>query len=265
MKKKIKKLKDGRAMLNLGCGNKYHQDWNNINFASLTDKLFKKDPNIIYYDLRKGIPFQDECFDVVYHSHFLEHLERQKAIEIISESYRVLKNGGITRIVVPDLEYLAREYFRALTSVRKDKEYQQEYELAVLNLIDQMTREKRGGYLLKFYRDKENYNFLKQKIGIKNLDQYLPDKKAGLNKLFINKIKSYFIKSLQDSGELHKWMYDSYSLSKILIEHSFKSPTVFNFQASQIKNWNKFGLDINKDGTPYKTESLFIESVKIKN
>ena len=51
--------------LNLGCGDRYHPDWTNINFTSTGG-------GVIAHNLKQGIPFPDESFDVVYHSHVLE-------------------------------------------------------------------------------------------------------------------------------------------------------------------------------------------------
>lgn len=60
--------------------------------------------NIIVHNLAKGIPFPDGSVDVVYHSHLLEHLDRDVAERFLREVQRVLRLGGIQRIVVPDLE-----------------------------------------------------------------------------------------------------------------------------------------------------------------
>ena len=113
----MKRLKDGRAMLNLACGTRMHPEWNNIDFSVyarlrrypkivgflhkvglISNERFqqfeKVDPNIIVWDLRRGIPFESETFDIVYHSHFLEHIDSDKALRFLGECYRVLKPGG---------------------------------------------------------------------------------------------------------------------------------------------------------------------------
>jgi 2-hydroxychromene-2-carboxylate isomerase len=41
---------------------------------------------------------------VVYHSHVLEHLPKDAAPRFVGECYRVLAEGGILRVVVPDLD-----------------------------------------------------------------------------------------------------------------------------------------------------------------
>ena len=95
--------------LNLGCGNHFHPDWINVDFHSNHD-------HVIAHNLGQGIPFEDETFEVVYHSHLLEHFPRRKAKAFIEECFRVLQPRGIIRVVVPDLEQIAHEYLKALGS-----------------------------------------------------------------------------------------------------------------------------------------------------
>ena len=93
--------------LNLGCGYRYHSDWTNINFVSTAE-------NVIAHNLKDGIPFSDNSFDVVYHSHVLEHLSKSEAEPFLKECYRVIRPQGVLRVVVPDLEDIARMYLHSL-------------------------------------------------------------------------------------------------------------------------------------------------------
>jgi predicted SAM-dependent methyltransferase len=58
--------------LNLGCGSHYSTatEWTNLDFTSL-------DNNVIAHNLLTGIPFEDNSFDLVYHSHVLEHFSKE--------------------------------------------------------------------------------------------------------------------------------------------------------------------------------------------
>lgn len=64
----------------------------------------------VHHDLTAGIPFADGVADYIYSSHFLEHLYRNDAINLLRECYRVLKEGAVLRIAVPDLEYAVSLY-----------------------------------------------------------------------------------------------------------------------------------------------------------
>ena len=70
--------------------------------------------NVMRHDLRKGIPFPDGSADAVYHSHVLEHIDRDQVPGFLAEVHRVLRPGGIHRVVVPDLEPQARAYLQSL-------------------------------------------------------------------------------------------------------------------------------------------------------
>lgn len=65
---------------------------------------------IIVHDVRKPLPFPDSTFVAVYASHLLEHLFLQEAKTLLSECFRVLKPGGVLRVVVPDLRAIILEY-----------------------------------------------------------------------------------------------------------------------------------------------------------
>lgn len=57
----------------------------------------------IYHNLAYGIPLSDKIADYIYSSHFLEHLDASIGQRLLTESFRVLKPGGILRVSIPDL------------------------------------------------------------------------------------------------------------------------------------------------------------------
>ena len=71
---------------------------------------FARKSNICWVDASRHLPFSNDFVDVLYSSHMLEHLERKKAISFLNEAKRVLKPGGIIRIVVPDLRLFIENY-----------------------------------------------------------------------------------------------------------------------------------------------------------
>lgn len=89
--------------MNLGCGAKPFDGWLNIDEIRL--------PNGISYDLRKGLPMlATETVDLIYHEHFMEHLDPRSGRYLIQECFRVLKKGGTMRIAMPDLDLCIRNY-----------------------------------------------------------------------------------------------------------------------------------------------------------
>jgi predicted SAM-dependent methyltransferase len=109
--------------LNLGCGAVAPADWLNVDFAigarldsslarPIARRLFSTPwpPNVLIHDLTKRFPWPDGSADAVYSSHTLEHLSREAGEHFIAECRRVLKPGGVIRIVVPDLGRIVGEY-----------------------------------------------------------------------------------------------------------------------------------------------------------
>lgn len=114
--------------LHLGCGLMTPPAWLNVD-GSFNARLAKypllhkaarlvagkKDSpefakNIYGHDLRKRLPWADGSFKAVYASHLLEHMYRADAEFVLRECYRVLKPGGVVRVVVPDLAPLIKGY-----------------------------------------------------------------------------------------------------------------------------------------------------------
>ena len=78
--------------LDIGCGNRKHEGYIGIDFE------YKEGVDIVR-DLEKGLPFDDDSVDEIFASHILEHLNELNFV--MEECYRVLKKGGIMRIIVP--------------------------------------------------------------------------------------------------------------------------------------------------------------------
>jgi len=68
--------------------------------------------NVEYGDIVKGLPVAPNSCSGVYCSHVLEHLSLDDFRIAIHNTYRVLRPDGIFRLVLPDLEYYAKEYLR---------------------------------------------------------------------------------------------------------------------------------------------------------
>jgi hypothetical protein len=62
------------------------------------------------------------------------------------------------------------------------------------------------------------------------------------------------------SGEIHQWMYDRYSLSKLLAETGFSNIRQCKADESDIPNFRSYLLDTEENGMIRKPDSLFIEA-----
>lgn len=85
----------------------------------LIGKIYTKNsqrfpPNVKCGDIVKGLPVPDKCCRGVYASHVLEHLALNDFHRAIGNTKKILTDGGIFRLVVPDMEWAAREYVRRL-------------------------------------------------------------------------------------------------------------------------------------------------------
>jgi SAM-dependent methyltransferase len=152
------------VILNLGCGTKTSEfpaviniDWSiylRLKKSYLADLLvplllsgerlqrYRELPrNILVCDISKGLPFADNSVDAVYHSHMLEHLDRSVVDKFLFEVNRVLRPGGIHRIVVPDLELLCKNYFKSLANTKNEAEH----DASVAEMFEQCVRRESYG------------------------------------------------------------------------------------------------------------------------
>ena len=258
--------------VNCGCGNKYVTDkeWCNIDFSS-TSRDVKK------CNLIKGLPFEDNSVDAIFSSHMLEHFTREQAKDHIKECYRCLRDGGVCRIVVPDLENICSEYLHILNELRNGKEVEKKYEYVVIELLDQMVRTTSGGDMAKYWEsDMLDDEYVRERTGYPkehDRDKKLRDLglsqiiKIGLKKIGrkcfgkLNAYKKLELASFELSGELHRWMYDEYSMSNLMRNAGFFQVQRKSAEQSDIVDWNKFGLEFS-EGIEYKPNSLYMEAVK---
>jgi SAM-dependent methyltransferase len=84
--------------LNLGCGYDIKQSDDEVSWTNF-DQFPGKGVDIVG-NINEPLPFPDNCFDLVFASHVLEHLTNY--VGAIQEIYRVLKPGGTFVILVPE-------------------------------------------------------------------------------------------------------------------------------------------------------------------
>ncbi len=176
------------SFLNIGCGSRIHPEWINV------DKC-PAHPSVKFCDVEQGLPFSDCAFDVVYHSHVIEHLEVNIARSFIKECFRVLKPKGILRVVVPDLEKIVLCYIDTLTRVgRGEVSARADYDWIMLELYDQVVRNSSGGQMAAFldHESIPNRNFIIERCGVeaKNLMQLSELRRASKRRRTVPKKSS---------------------------------------------------------------------------
>jgi SAM-dependent methyltransferase len=192
---------------------------------------FKSFPeNIMVYDLSNGIPFHDDSVDVVYHSHFLEHLDRDTAEKFFIEVKRVLKPGGIHRIVVPDFEFFCKAYITHIASCELNPLESNTHDNYFVPLLEQFVRKETVGT--------SQQNYLRRFI------------------------ENFVLCDARKRGDIHQWMYDRINLKAKLINAGYKEVLLQSYITSLIPNWNEYELDIDKHGNQYRQNSLYIEAIK---
>ena len=89
--------------LHLGCGEKCIPGFVHIDLADY--------PHVDHQADISSLPmFADSTVDLIYCCHALEYFDRQEVKRVLAEWFRVLKNGGILRIAVPDFEGIVAVY-----------------------------------------------------------------------------------------------------------------------------------------------------------
>lgn len=275
--------------LNLGCGQHFHRDWFNVDIVSDSEYVQA-------HDLRQGIPFADNFFEVVYHSNILEHFEKDAALFFVQECERVLKPGGVLRIATPDLHRIAQEYLRWVAAGLEnfnDVQVAANYDWIMLEMYDQVVRKTSGGQMMTYLKQVPiNEAYLIERCGreVENLLHPVPPEEAvsqlpvkdpsWLSKLFLMAKNPFLVKEavvkrllgqeytllqrarFRNQGEIHQWMYDRYSLTRLLNHCGINDVSFQSAHKSQVPNWSVYHLDVSPKGDVYKPDSMFVEGRK---
>lgn len=282
-------MTSGLGLLNVGCGSTFHPRWVNVDFNAAST-------GVIACDIREGLPFADGAFQACYSSHVLEHLTPAEAARLLREMHRVLVPGGVVRVVVPDLELVVRDYLRALErALAREPGADDDYDWMMIQLLDQSVRRSTGGAMSEFWRDasRQNVEFVVARAGLE-AEQVIAQSRtgsAGERRSLLERMRSRtaadLMRALQrraakavvraiagrsvdeafaeglfrNSGEVHHWMYDRYSLERSLAHAGFVEVQTRSATESLIPAFASFELDVVA-GRVRKPDSLFVEAVK---
>ena len=271
------------SMLNVGCGRRYDRRWVNLDLSS-------RDASVVQYDVNDGIPFADGSFDAVYHSHVLEHLKPDQGQRLLAECFRVLAPGGVLRIVVPDLEKIAQLYLQKHEQAwAGDETAAVDYNWMKLELLDQLVRDQSGGRMGPYMASSaiQNSDFVRQRVGdefslCQASTKIETERKPSLFmrlrsgtrsfrerwarrcvRWLLGREKAAALREglFRGQGEIHRWMYDRYSLRQLCQDCGFETFNVCTAFESRIQDYVQYQLDADRNSIR-KPDSLFIECVK---
>ena len=95
---------DGRLLVHIGCGKTNSPEFINVDARPLAHI------HIVTDDITSLPDFDNGTVDLVYMCHILEHIKRNDLKKVLSEMKRVLKDGGVLRLSVPDFDKLIEVY-----------------------------------------------------------------------------------------------------------------------------------------------------------
>jgi SAM-dependent methyltransferase len=268
----------GKRFLNLACGDFYLDtpEWINLDWYPHSKSVRKA-------NLLDPLPFPDNHFEIVYSSHFIEHIPKSDITNFIFECHRVMKPGGIIRIVVPDFENIAREYVKNIDTGKSE-----EAEFNIIELIDQCVRTKSGGELSSWrartdindamksyisnrtgyrYKEKPNQFVLRRRYSLREIPRKALKKFSNVYiALLVRLLPKWFRLNhinFVNTGELHRWVYDLQSLEKVLTSANFTNVNRMSATESQISEFPFFPLDIDENRFSRKgNESMYLEAQK---
>jgi predicted SAM-dependent methyltransferase len=132
--------------LDVGCGWKTHDHMINLDW--------QWHPTIdLCWDIATlGLPFPDQSLKGIYSEHCLEHHPPETILFLLSESLRILKPGGVIRLVLPDAEKYLIPY-SDMTNGLSDRSFPYPQDITWKGISSPLL-----GVNRIFYQDRESAN-----------------------------------------------------------------------------------------------------------
>jgi len=156
-------------LVNVGAGDVGKEGWVNVDGYQAKGITMR-------WDARRSLPFPDNSVRGLFAEHFFEHIDyRQEAPRFLAEAHRVLRDGGVLRIIVPDAEKYLKAYangdwqtlssIRPLDPQRKDFHFGFKYDtrMELINVVFRQEQEH------KFAYDFETLELLLNRNGFKKV------------------------------------------------------------------------------------------------
>lgn len=95
--------KDSQICLHLGSGKRFIPGFEHVDLADYSHIDHR-------HDIRTLPMYEDGSVELIYACHVLEYFDRVEVVNVLEEWHRVLVDGGILRVAVPDLDGLVAVY-----------------------------------------------------------------------------------------------------------------------------------------------------------
>lgn len=276
--------------VNLACGDVFVDapDWLNLDFAPVSDAVKKA-------NLLKRLPVPDNSAEVVYASHFFEHIPRESIASFLQECFRIIVPGGSIRLVLPDFEEMASTYLSYRIAGDHEKA-----DFLIVEIIDQAVRRRSGGELGERYRqlrsadgefNAEIRRFIYSRNGetfggaadhtqsqMQSISKETNNKAGRILQMARHRFINAWIRaclyllpdaflaqnvSLAGIGERHQWLWDFNQVAVTLKAAKFIEVRKLAFNQTEIDGFPYQTLDVSLDGSPRKgKESMYIEARK---
>lgn len=146
-----------KLKLHLGCGKRYlGESWTHVDLLPYDHVDVKAD----VCDLHM---FDDGSVTEIYACHVLEHIQRQKMLQVLSEWNRVLMIGGCLRLAVPDWEAVV-DYYQSTKTTQTSRLWE------IIGLITGGQRDQWDHHTFVF--DEPLLRSLLQHSGFDNIQRY---------------------------------------------------------------------------------------------
>lgn len=98
---------------------KLHIGSSDRNLAGWLNADIEIHPGVFLMDASREFPFPDGTFDYIFSEHMIEHIPYDKGTCLLRECHRILRPGGIIRIVTPDLAAVIGLYAEHLAEIQR--------------------------------------------------------------------------------------------------------------------------------------------------
>ena len=148
--------------------------------ARLKGNAFEFPVYLKYGDIIKGLPVPDTSADGVYASHVLEHLSLEDMRAALRNTLRILKPGGVFRLIVPDLRERAKRYVARVEADPDDAEaapwFVADIEMGEAGSLSGLPRRLRGAMSFARHHWMWDYPSMKRELEAAGFVQVRPSK-----------------------------------------------------------------------------------------